>query len=304
MNISQLEYYVATMRCGSFSMAARELFVSPQAVSRGVNELERELDVALCVKTSHCIKPTPFGRVFSARASEILSCMLELEALAKAQSVAQAEEGAASLAVACSPCRGNIVHPEDLSLFKKAYPHVNLTITYHPSGTCLAALEEGVVDAAIIVGRTTKPGIDCVRLLSFPLGVLVSRDHPLASQRCVAIDDLQGFPLAAPEDLRYCHAIITDHLKAKGLDADYTALPPYIEDHRAFLNEGRGAFFVADDPLLETMYPDAILLPIVAEDLMTIPLCLAFEEDTENDAVPLVEHFLVGMATGIRRWRL
>ena len=289
------------MRCGSFSLAARELFVSPQAVSRGVNDLERELHVSLCERTSRSVQPTPFGRVFSVHAAEALSCLVDLETLAKTYRVEQTKEGAASLAIACSPCCGNIVHPKDFALFEKAYPHVDLEMTYHPSDTCLAALEEGVVDAAVIVGRTSKPGIVCVRLLSFPLCVLVSRNHPLASRRHITIDDLRGTPIAAPEDLRYCHAIITDHLRAKGVDANYTALPPYVEDHRSFLDERHGAFFVVADPLLETMYPSAVTLAIAAEDLMSIPLCFVFTEGDENRAIPLVEHFLLGMASRIRR---
>ena len=83
MNISQLEYFVTTVQYGSFTMAAKELFVTPQAVSKSVGDLERELHVQLCEKSGRCVKPTEFGRMFAARASEALSCLVDLETLAK-----------------------------------------------------------------------------------------------------------------------------------------------------------------------------------------------------------------------------
>lgn len=302
MNISQLEYFVTTVQCGSISMAAKELFVSPQAVSKAVNDLERELHISLYEKTGRGIKPTPFGVVFSTRASEILSCLVDLEALAKSHTQIQGKEGSASLAIARSACRGNAVRPDDMTGFEKSYPFVHLDRSYHTSGSCLAALEEGVVDAAIIIGRTTKPGVSCVRLFSFVPQLMMARDHPLAGKRDIALENLRGIPLAKPEDLRYCHALVTNHLRAKGVEPNYVAVAPHIKDHRAFLEE-HGVMLVVGDPALEGMYPNAITRSIAHEDLMPIPMCFAYATESENPVLPLIEHYLVGMSARIRRTR-
>ena len=201
MNINQLEYFVTTVRCGSYSLAARELFVAPQTVAKAVNDLERELNVSLCRRSSRSIEPTPFGQVFSTRASEILYRLTELESLAKRQTLSQTEEGVAMLAVAYSPHRGNAISPSDFAPFDRKHPRIRLSRTYRPSGACLAALEEGVVDAAIVAGRTTRPNIVCTRLLSFPLSLAISRNHPLARQDSIDFDDLQDTPVAEPDDL-------------------------------------------------------------------------------------------------------
>ena len=212
MNINQLEYFVTTVRCGSYSLAARELFVAPQTVAKAVNDLERELNVSLCRRSSRSIEPTPFGQVFSTRASEILYRLTDLESLAKRQTLSQTEEGVAMLAVAYSPHRGNAISPSDFAPFDREHPRIRLSRTYRPSGACLAALEEGVVDAAIVAGRTMRPNIVCTRLLSFPLSLAISRNHPLARQDSIDFEDLQGTPVAEPEDLRYCHNVIADRL--------------------------------------------------------------------------------------------
>ena len=303
MNISQLEYFVTTVQCGSFSTAAKELFVTPQAVSKAVGELERELHVQLCEKSGRSVQPTPFGRIFSARAAEALSCLVDLDTLARSHATAEDREGSVSLAIACSPCRGNVIRADDFDSFEKTCPRIKLSTAFLPSGACLAALEEGAVDAAIVLGRVSKPGITCIRLLLFPLHLAVSRTHPLASRAIVHLDDLDGLPLAVPEDLRFCKSLIADHLKGKGVEPLYVGLPPFASDHRAFLEERRGAMLVADDPFLDELYPAAAVLPVAPEDMMPIPLCFAYASERVNPALPSVERYLLSMASRIRRGR-
>lgn len=301
MNISQLEYFVTTVQHGSFSMAAKELFVTPQAVSKSVGDLERELHVHLCEKSGRSVKPTAFGRMFAARASEALSCLVDLETLARHQERAEADEGRISLAVACSPCRGNVIHSHSFDAFAKAHPRIELSATYHSSGACLCALEEGVVDAAVIVGRTGKPGLSCVKLLAFPLHVAVSTNHPLASKETVRISDLEGTPLAAPEDLRYCRSFIADHLRARRVEPRFVPLEPFVDRNRAFLENEHGALFVAPDPAIGTLYPSTAVRPLDAEDQMTVPLCLAYADAAENPVLPHLERYLLTTAARIRR---
>ncbi|MCB7038343.1 LysR family transcriptional regulator [Eggerthella sinensis] len=301
MNISQLEYFVTTVQYGSFTMAAKELFVTPQAVSKSVGDLERELHVQLCEKSGRCVKPTEFGRMFAARASEALSCLVDLETLAKHQERFESDEGRISLAVACSPCRGNVIHASDFDGFAKSNPRITLTTTYTSSGACLGAVEEGVVDAAVMVGRTSKPGISSVKLLAYPLHVAMAASHPLASNATIRVTDLEGVPLAAPEDLRYCRSVITDHLRARNVEPHYVSLEPFVDRHRAFLHGERGVVFMVPDPAIDVLYPSVVLRPVHQDDFMSIPLCLAYADGVENPVLPHVERYLLATAARIRR---
>lgn len=282
-------------------MAAKELFVTPQAVSKAVGDLERELHVGLCEKTGRSVKPTAFGRMFSVRASEALSCLLDLETLAKTQTASVVQDGELSLAIACSPCRGNAFSPHDLEPFHGLYPRITLNCTYQASGSSLAAVEDGLVDAAIIVGRTSKPNLTCIKIRSFALHVALSKNHPLANKPSIRLNDLRDVLLAAPDDIRYSAHIITSHLASLGIDPRFTELAPFVEQHRAFMEKEDGAVFVAADPYLETLYPASIVRPIEPEDLMALPLCLVYATDNNNAALPLLEQHLVSMATRIRR---
>lgn len=58
MTPEQLAYVVETVEQGSFARAARATYCTPQAVSKGVRELERELGVCLFERRGKGVVPT------------------------------------------------------------------------------------------------------------------------------------------------------------------------------------------------------------------------------------------------------
>ena len=59
----QLTSFVCVIDCGSFTKAAEILFISPTAVMKQINALEKHLDLKLLERTSHGVRPTPAGEV-------------------------------------------------------------------------------------------------------------------------------------------------------------------------------------------------------------------------------------------------
>ena len=72
VNIGQLEHAVEVIRFSSFALAAEARHASPQALSKAVSNLERELGVKLFERTGRSIEATPFAREFEKRARHIL----------------------------------------------------------------------------------------------------------------------------------------------------------------------------------------------------------------------------------------
>lgn len=64
MNIGQIRYFVAAFEEGSFSAAARKQFVTVQAVSKAVSDLEGELGKSLFIRGNRSARPTEFGTAF------------------------------------------------------------------------------------------------------------------------------------------------------------------------------------------------------------------------------------------------
>lgn len=49
----RLETFVKVAECGSFTKAADDLYLTPTAVMKQINALEKELEVALFERTNH-----------------------------------------------------------------------------------------------------------------------------------------------------------------------------------------------------------------------------------------------------------
>ena len=82
LNIKQVRYFVAVFQSGSLSAAAKEQYVTVQAVSKAIADLERELKNELFVRESRGVHPTLFGKAFYVKAEPVLRSFDELEAFA------------------------------------------------------------------------------------------------------------------------------------------------------------------------------------------------------------------------------
>jgi DNA-binding transcriptional LysR family regulator len=69
----EMEAFVRAVELGGFSAAARDLKLSPSALSKLVDRLERSLQVRLLTRTTRKLAPTAEGELFLARCRRILS---------------------------------------------------------------------------------------------------------------------------------------------------------------------------------------------------------------------------------------
>ena len=75
----EMEAFVRSVELGGFSAAARELKLTPSALSKLVTRLERSLKVRLLNRTTRRLTPTPEGELFVARCRRILAEMEDAE---------------------------------------------------------------------------------------------------------------------------------------------------------------------------------------------------------------------------------
>ena len=60
----RLETFIKVADCGSFTKAADDLFITPTAVMKQINSLEKELSVTLFERTNHGLRITKAGESF------------------------------------------------------------------------------------------------------------------------------------------------------------------------------------------------------------------------------------------------
>ncbi len=153
--LRSLHYFVAAAESSSFSAAARRFGVSPAAVAKLIQSLERELGLTLFERHAQGLALTAGG------ASYLEACRPALEDLADADEQASAAMSRVSgtVVVGVQPIIAQEILMPVLPRFNALYPEVQLDIRYF-----MRPLEEQLsgVDVALVLGWPQPLG-DLVR---------------------------------------------------------------------------------------------------------------------------------------------
>ena len=80
MELEQLRHFIAAAEAGSFSAAARSLYISHSTVCRSVSALEEELGVRLFERSSRDFRLTEAGETLLPQAQGLLDVAEEIKA--------------------------------------------------------------------------------------------------------------------------------------------------------------------------------------------------------------------------------
>jgi DNA-binding transcriptional LysR family regulator len=295
MNINQLEYLIAAIDLGSYADAAKSLYVTPQAISKGISDLERELQTKLFVKSGRGIETTSEGALLGTKATEIIQSCEDFKRYARLLNCDDEIGifGSLSIAIASSPYEGDIISRTQFDRFTEQHPGIEVDVVRRSSGEALVALYEDVVDASIVLGRVKMERFACTKLFESELRVAVSKLHPLATQRCVSFSDLVSYPLAKPYDLRCCHQEIAARFERISFSPRFVDLPPFMENCDRFLKEENGVIFVLHGPSLNDMHPDTDFITFGRDEKIVIPVCMAWQQGNKEKLVSLVQKSLI-----------
>lgn len=154
---AEMNAFVSAVENGGFSAAARELGLTPSALSKLVSRLEDRLDVRLLHRTTRRLQLTPEGDVFFQRAQRILAAIDEAEA-----EVVEANASPRGLLrMHCGSAFGMHQLTPALPRFLERYPDIRADVTI--SDQPPAAMEEGI-DLAIRIGALDESSMVARRI--------------------------------------------------------------------------------------------------------------------------------------------
>ncbi len=117
MRMEQLRYLVEVAEAKSMSKAAERLFVSPQAVSKGIRQLEEELDVTLLVRTSTGAELTRLGESVVVLAANMLRDEMQMNRLIAADKQHGQEDNTFTIRICSTSAIINLMLPDIIAKF-------------------------------------------------------------------------------------------------------------------------------------------------------------------------------------------
>ena len=183
-------YYVA--RYKNFTKAAQALGSSQPNVTRAMNCLEQQLHCTLLVRTNRGVFLTTEGeKLYTHVAAAMEQLFTAEEELAECVGLSHG-----SIAIGASETALNLFLLDKLKEFHNTYPGIRLKIYNHSTPQAVQALENGLVDFAVVTTPVAlKKPLQRVPLYSFREILIGGEEYAEIASRKHRLQDLQDIPL-------------------------------------------------------------------------------------------------------------
>ena len=192
--LKQLYSFEAVVRLGSFTNAAKELYVTQPAVYMQIQQLMQNIGCELLNIKGKSITPTPVGKEF------YNTCLEVIEKLESAKTnidqMLDPETGHLQIAVATT---ANSFTSRLLSKFRKLYPKMTFHLDVTNRGRLLDKLKNKQVDLVIMGEPPNDDMFNTQAFMQNPLIVIAHPDHPLLKKKNNSIQDLSKETLITRE---------------------------------------------------------------------------------------------------------
>jgi LysR family hydrogen peroxide-inducible transcriptional activator len=196
MNLRDLKYLIAVAEHRHFGKAADACYVSQPTLSTQIKKLEEELGVVLLERTNRQVMLTPVGERIVAQAQRVLREVNDL--------VHTAEEFrdpfGGEFRLGLIPTVAPYLLPKILGPIRKSFPNLKIRLTEGQTAVISEQLRSGDLDAVILALPLEEENVVEAELYREPFYFAVSKNHPKAGKREVALSDLDQEQVLLLED--------------------------------------------------------------------------------------------------------
>jgi DNA-binding transcriptional LysR family regulator len=279
MELRHLRYFQAVAEELSFSKAARRLRIAQPALSRAVQEMEREIGTQLIERERKSPRLTPAGAVLLHETGLILE-RLE-ESMRRVRRTAKGEEGELKLGYIGPPTRMFLARL--LKEYGKRFPRVTVILEERTPERVWEMVSKGRLSVGL-----TRPvlahealGLQTLLLREEKFCAAVPKDHPLAKMTSLPWKKLAGEPLIilARREGAGSHDAIRVACDEVGFEPKVKHTPSLIGTILQYVEAGAGVGIVPES----TVSKNIALIPLKPQQ--TIPLVMVWAKDGDDPAV-------------------
>jgi DNA-binding transcriptional LysR family regulator len=191
---TDLQLFVFACEAGSMTAAAERAHLTLAAASARLRGMEGQAGVALLLRHSRGVRPTPAGEALLRHAHAVLAQMAQL----RGELALHGRSVLGKIHLMCNTSA--LVHhlPPLLAAFLKQHPAIDTVVEESTSHLTVQAVRQGATDLGIVSDAVDTTGLQTTFFCKDPLVLVLPRGHVLARHRSVsfaqALDiDLVGY---------------------------------------------------------------------------------------------------------------
>lgn len=192
MNWQYLKYFEVVARQEHYTRAADELFITQSALSKSIDNLERELGFPLFEKQGRNIKLTKYGQLFS---NHVTKATQEIESsVSTIRNLLSPENGVVSFSSIFT--LGAEYMPNIIKSFSADHPNVKLLYYQESTANILENVGNGTVDFGFCgeFDHEKYADFECEPIMIEELVVIVPKNHPLAVRKEIRFAEVKDEP--------------------------------------------------------------------------------------------------------------
>lgn len=291
MEFKHIEYFVETCRHKSISKSAEALYISQQALSRCIANMEAELGAVLLKRTVRGITLTEDGawfyRMFAPQVEQFHKSLEEAATRFEGRPV--------RLPFCCAPLIFRCLDPDLLFSFQELYPNITLELLELSDTECDAYVEADPSHFGLLAIPENRHGerLAYTPVKTFPLYLFVHKDNPLAALERVSFSQLKEEPFLMLDKKSYYRKLVRHYARKYHFEPKTAFESSDASQLISLVNKGRGIALSLAPMLDRSVYENIVMVPFDDE---TITWCVAFiYQDYEKlgAAAKKFMHFLI-----------
>ena len=215
MELRHLRHFVALAQERSFTRAAAREHIVQSGLSTSIRALEKDVGALVFVRGTRPVRLTAEGTALLPAARRTL------EAAEAAQQAVHDAHGVltGSLRIGALQTAGHsLPFATWLTEFALDHPQVDIAVQQLAALEMLAMVEDGRLDCALVsLVSGQLPGLEIVPLISEPLVLACSPNHPLAGRDAVRLEDLDGERFVEPPAQWAIRVLVDNAFREAGL---------------------------------------------------------------------------------------
>ncbi len=287
--LRRLEILLRVAESGGIVSAAEQLHLTQPSASTHLRKLAEGIDMPLYELVGRRIRLTEAGDQVVQAAREIFGSIERLEMrLSELQGM---QAGRLSLGVASS---ANAFIPHLLGPFCKRFPGIEVDLQVGNRAQLLERLEHNLDDFYFVSDPPVSPALEAVPLISNPLVVIASREHPLSRKRKLLWRDVAGERFLVRETGSGTRHTVSQFLAEQGLEVREQMTIASNEALKHSVMAGLGLAVVSGHILDQGDREDVAILPVEGFPLPQFWYLVNARERTTSVVARTFREFLLG----------
>jgi len=213
LNFNHLRLFLAVAEYGGVTRAAEAVFVSQPAVSKAVQELERQVGVPLLEHIGRRVVLTEAGEILADYARRIFTLATAgRQAMDELRGLDQGH-----LSIGASTTIGIYLLPAVMGVYHARYPAITLALDIENTELVIARLRSSAIDLALVEGPVAGDDLHAEPYRDDTLTLVTAPGHALAERGTATPADLVSAPFLMREFGSGTREVVETALRQHGI---------------------------------------------------------------------------------------